>query len=87
MPARTSPTLVPNEKPMISPVTIRIVIETRLVTTSESVRPASSAARDMGSDRKRSISPLFMSSARPIAVMNPPKAMFWTMIPGIRKSL
>ena len=27
-----------------------------------------------------------MSSFRPIAVTKPPKAMFWTMIPGIRKS-
>ena len=53
---------------------------------SENVRPASSAARDIGSERNRSMRPRLRSSARPIAVMNPPNAMFWTMMPGMRKS-
>ena len=86
-PARRSrATLVSNEKPMISPVTSRIAIESELVTTSASVRPASTAARAIGSERKRSIRPLCRSSLSPSAVTNPPKAVFWTMIPGIRKS-
>ena len=72
---------------MIRPTTTRIVSPTRLVTTSANVRPASTAARAIGSERKRSIRPLDRSSLRPIAVTNPPKAMFWTMIPGSRKSM
>jgi hypothetical protein len=59
---------------------------TTFVATSASVRPVSTAARDMGRDRKRSISPFFRSSESPSAVTNPPKAIDWTMIPGIRKS-
>ena len=46
----------------------------------------STAERAIGSDRKRSMSPFFKSSASPSAVTNPPKTIDWTMIPGIRKS-
>ena len=53
---------------------------------SATVRPASTDARAVGSERKRSIRPFVMSSASPSAVTKPPKAMFWAMIPGIRKS-
>ena len=49
---------------------------------SESVRPASTAARDIGSERKRSIRPFWTSSASPSAVTNPPNAIDWTMMPG-----
>ena len=75
-----------NEKPMIRPVTIRTPIDSAFVATSLSVRPASTAARAIGSERKRSMSPLRRSSERPIAVTNPPNAIVWAMIPGIRKS-
>ena len=51
---------------------------------SEVVRPASTAERDIGSDRKRSMMPVFMSSASPIAVWVDPKSAFWMKIPGIR---
>ena len=71
---------------MISPVTTSTMTDSRFVTTSASVRPASTAGRAIGSERKRSIRPLCRSSSSPSAVTNPPKAMFWTMIPGIRKS-
>ena len=54
---------------------------------SASVRPASTDARCVGSERKRSIRPLVMSSASPSAVANPPNAICWTIIPGIRKSM
>jgi hypothetical protein len=50
------------------------------------VRPISTAARDIGSDRKRSIRPFWTSSDSPSAVTNPPKAIDWAMMPGIRKS-
>ena len=71
---------------MITPVTSSTTIDSRLVTTSASVRPASTAARAIGSERKRSTRPLWTSSLSPSAVTKPPKAMFWTMIPGIRNS-
>ena len=72
---------------MIRPVTTMITSRRKLVTMSASVRPASTAARDMGSERKRSISPFARSSLRPSAVTKPPKAMFWTTMPGSMKSL
>jgi hypothetical protein len=53
---------------------------------SENVRPASTAARDIGSERKRSIRPFFTSSESPRAVTNPPNAIDWTTMPGIRTS-
>ena len=56
------------------------------VATSASVRPASTAERAIGSERKRSMSPLLRSSTRPRAVTKPPNDIVWTMIPGIRKS-
>ena len=70
---------------MITPTTSITVIEMPLVTMSERVRPASTAERDIGSERKRSTRPLRRSSAIPIAVTKPPKAIVWTRIPGIRK--
>jgi hypothetical protein len=76
-----------NENPMIRPVISRIMIERAFVTTSARVRPASTEAREVGSERNRSIRPLVRSSARPRAVTKPPNAVFWTMIPGIRKSM
>ena len=72
---------------MIRPVTSSTTTDSVFVTTSASVRPASTAARAIGSERKRSIRPFLRSSLRPSAVTKPPKAMFWTMIPGSRKSL
>ena len=74
-------------KPAMTPTTSMIAIETELVTTSARVRPARTAPRDIGSERKRSIRPFFRSSERPSAVMKPPKDIVWTMIPGIRKSM
>ena len=53
---------------------------------SDVVRPSSTAARDIGSERKRSIRPFWTSSESPRAVTNPPNAIDWTMMPGIRKS-
>ena len=63
-----------------------IAIESRLVGTSASVRPASTAPRDIGSERKRSIRPFLRSSASPSAVTKPPKDIVWATMPGIRKS-
>ena len=73
-------------KPTIRPTTTTITSDSRFVAMSAIVRPASTAARAIGSERKRSISPRFRSSASPSAVAKPPKAMFWITMPGIRKS-
>ena len=48
------------------------------------MRPASTADRAMGRDRNRSMMPVFMSSARPIAVLVEPNSAFWMKMPGIR---
>src|SRR5690554_5919780 len=51
-PVRISSRLASKLKPMISPVTSRTTIDSRLVTTSARVRPASTAGRAIGSERK-----------------------------------
>ena len=71
----------------MTPTTSITAIEIELVAMSARVRPARTAARDIGSERKRSTRPFFRSSERPSAVTKPPKAIVWTMIPGIRKSM
>ena len=48
------------------------------------MRPATTADRAIGSERKRSMMPVLKSSARPIAVFVDPNKAFWTKIPGIR---
>ncbi|CAB4673114.1 unannotated protein [freshwater metagenome] len=50
---------------------------------SPKVRPKTSAEREIGSDLKRSINPLVMSSASPDAVAASVKAVVCTKIPGI----
>ena len=72
--------------PAAKPTANSTTSDTQFSAMSDSVRPASTAPRDIGSERKRSISPFFRSSASPRAVTNPPKTMDWTMIPGMRKS-
>jgi hypothetical protein len=71
---------------MIRPTATMIAIDSVFVAMSETVLPASTAPRAIGSERKRSIRPFLRSSARPIAVTKPPNDMVCTMIPGIRKS-
>jgi hypothetical protein len=56
----------------------------KLRTRSESVRPISTAARDIGSERKRSIRPRCRSSASPTPVVNDPNATVFTNTPAIR---
>ena len=48
------------------------------------MRPASTADRAIGSDRNRSMMPVFRSSASPTAVVVAPKIAFCTKMPGIR---
>ena len=62
-------------------------IEIMLVAMSAMVRPARTAPRDIGSERKRSIRPFLRSSESPRAVTKPPNDIVWTRIPGIRKSM
>jgi hypothetical protein len=87
MPSAISPALASlKSKPAMKPTVNSTTSETQLRPMSEKVRPRRTAARDMGRDRKRSISPFRTSSERPSAVVNPPKAIDWAMMPGIRKS-
>ena len=53
-------------------------------TVSAAMRPASTAERAIGSERKRSMMPFCRSSARPTEVAEVPKTIVCTMIPGIR---
>ena len=55
--------------------------------TSEAVRPTSTAERDMGSDRNRSMMPFCMSSAMPAPVNVAPKTTVWAKMPPTRNSL
>jgi hypothetical protein len=73
-------------KPAMKPTVKSTTSDRQLSRMSEKVRPVSTAARDMGSERNRSISPFWTSSESPSAVTNPPKAIDWQMMPGIRKS-
>jgi hypothetical protein len=58
----------------------------QFVTMSATVRPASTAERAIGSERKRSVRPFCRSSVIPMPVTVPPKAIDCTRIPGSRKS-
>jgi len=73
-------------KPAAKPTANRTTSDRQFRTTSEDVRAVSTAARDIGRDRKRSIRPFLTSSDSPSAVTKPPNAIDWTMMPGIRKS-
>ena len=57
-----------------------------LVTTSDVVRPTSTADGAMGSDRNLSMMPFCMSSARPLPVTVAPKITVWAKMPGTRNS-
>ena len=57
---------------------------TTFVLMSASVRPVSTAERDIGSERK--VDQALQVLASPSAVTKPPNTIDWTMIPGIKKS-
>ena len=87
MPSAISPAVAfVKPKPATKPTVNSTQSDRQLSRTSEKVRPVSTAERDIGNDLKRSIRPLWTSSDSPSAVTNPPKAIDWAMIPGIRKS-
>ena len=54
-----------------------------LRTRSAVVRPTSTAERAIGSERNRSMRPVCMSSASPMAVDTAPNITVWTKMPGI----
>jgi hypothetical protein len=64
-------------------MTIRVITPTP---RSAVVRPSTTATRDMGSDRNRSITPLPRSFAIPIVVKKTLNATVWAKIPAIRNS-
>ncbi len=86
-PTSTAGTVVsPKRNPTAIPTSSMIATTNTLRNRSERVRPASSAPRDIGSERNRSIRPRWRSSASPTPVTMLPKIAVWMKIPGIRKS-
>src|SRR6187431_1323453 len=79
-----SPSVPSNRKPITNATPSITKKVNRLRRRSDTVRPMSTAARDIGSERSRSIKPLLMSSARPTAVNDEPNTSDWAKIPGIR---
>src|SRR5438093_2125172 len=79
-------TLVWTRKPTRVPTTSIKITTNALRTRSAPVRPTRTADRVVGSDTKRSRSPLLRSVASPIAAARAPKVTVCTQIPGIRKS-
>ena len=73
-------------QPTSRPVRLITTSTMTLLTTSESVRPASTADGDIGSDRNRSMMPFLTSSARPAPVIVAPNTTVWAKIPAIRNS-
>ena len=71
-------------KPTASPTAVMMITVKTLRTMSAEVRPVSTAERDMGSARNRSMRPFWRSSARPMLVLTAPKATVCTKTPGIR---
>ena len=63
---------------------ITITSSKKFLIRSEPVRPTRTAERAMGKERKRSMMPVFRSSARPIAVFVDWNNAFWMKMPGIR---
>jgi len=84
IPAIRPNTLVWMRQPTMKPTpTIKETTNT-LRTRSASVRPASTAERDIGSDWNRSMRPLWRSSARPTPVWIDPNTTVCANTPGIR---
>ena len=74
-------------QPTTKPLSISTMRMPALYTTSADVRPVSTAERAIGSERKRSMIPLLMSSHIPMAVVAAANTMVWAKMPGIRYSL
>ena len=71
--------------PTRTPTTVISTTTNMFRIMSAKVRPARTAERAIGNERKRSISPRPRSSARPTPVAVAPNTAVWTKIPGIRK--
>ena len=73
-------------QPTTRPVSTMTTIEMALSPRSAIVRPTSTADRDIGSERNRSIRPFCRSSAMLAPVIVAPKITVCARIPGSRKS-
>ena len=76
----------PMRKPTAYATAVMMRTTKTLRTRSALVRPASTAERAMGRARKRSIRPLWRSSASPTLVLTDPNMTVCTKIPGIMYS-
>jgi hypothetical protein len=68
-------------QPTTRPVSDITTITSTLFSTSLVVRPTRTAERDIGSERNRSMTPFWMSSASPTPVSVAPKITVWAKIP------
>ena len=84
IPPMTPSTLAEVRKSTMKPISSISTTVTTLRVVSASTRPPSTAVRLIGNDFSRSSNPLFLSSARPMAVLMEPNAMVCTKMPGIR---
>jgi hypothetical protein len=69
-------------QPMARPVSDMTTMPTLEWIRLERLRPMSTEAREIGSERNRSTMPLSMSVLRPMATTKDEKAIVWAMIPG-----
>nr|WP_254126927.1 hypothetical protein [Aquihabitans sp. G128] len=82
--AATTPPTPWGRNPTAMPTRSMTTTTPALRSRSAPVRPASTDMRTMGSERNRSMMPLPMSSARPMAVEVAPNTTIWPKMPGIR---
>lgn len=80
--ARAENTSVWTRNPIAEPKPNTIAIETTYRHTSPSAAPASGVNREIGRDRKRSKTPLEMSSHSATPVPSDANTTVWTRIPG-----
>jgi len=73
-------------QPTISPHADITTSATTLTTRSDVVRPRTTAMRDIGSDRNRSMMPFCRSLAKPMTVNAELNATVWAKIPAMRNS-
>ena len=72
--------------PTANPIAVVTAAPQATRTVSASARPAATAVRGIGKERRRSTTPVWMSSATPAAAPVPANSTPVTTYPGTRKS-
>jgi hypothetical protein len=86
-PATTDSRVASARHPMTNPVSPTMIEHSRAANRSDMVRPTSTAARQMGRARKRSMAPVVISVLRPTAVPMAEVVRFKVSRPARAKSL